>query len=163
MTRGEPMTLLAQRLPTFRIGVGASPDRLLIPRRGYVDVSVSRAKLWHPLRSFGCLFSILLLAWSASRTSLAQSSITLFNGAVPANPVEADPNAVTLGIKFWSNQAGDISGIRFYRGHDNSSGYTVRLYTAGGSLLAQGTAPNDACAVPCWEQVNFASPVSISA
>jgi hypothetical protein len=158
------MILITQRLRTFPFGVGAPVARLIMPRIGcHVGVSVSRAKLGRALRSFGCFFFILLLACSASRSSLAQSSITIFSGAVPANPVEADPNAVTLGVKFWSTQPGNVSGIRFFRGYSNSSGYTVQLFTAGGSLLAQGTASNDTCSVPCWEQVNFASPISISA
>ena len=90
-------------------------------------------------------------------------SISLFSGHTPSNPVEADYSAVTLGFKFYSTQAGSISGIRFYRGAKNSSGYVARLYTAGGTLLAQATLAADSCAVPCWEQANFASPVSIAA
>ena len=94
--------------------------------------------------------------------SLAQSTINIFGNAAPANPVVAD-NAVTLGLKFYSTQPGTISGIRFYRGHRNGNGYTVKLFSAGGSLLASAKTSNDTCTVPCWEQVNFASPVSIAA
>ena len=82
---------------------------------------------------------------------------------MPVNAEEADSSAVTLGVKFWSAQPGTVPGIRFYRGHTNNSGYTVRLYTAAGSLVAQATTAHDTCTVPCWEQVNFATPISISA
>src|SRR5215469_8657007 len=81
------------------------------------------------------LISSLLIACSASRLSLAQSTINIFGNVVPANPVVAD-NAVTLGLKFYSTQPGTISGIRFYRGNRNGNGYTVKLFSAGGSLLA---------------------------
>jgi hypothetical protein len=104
-----------------------------------------------------------MTACLATSAALAQSPVNIFGSAAPANAVEADPSAVTLGIKFWSTQPGLVSGVRFYRGHSNGSGYTVRLYTAAGSLLAQGTTAKDTCTVPCWEQVNFAAPVSISA
>ena len=94
---------------------------------------------------------------------VGRSPVNIFGNAVPANPVEADPNAVTFGVKFWTTQPGTVAGIRFYRGHSNNGGYTVRLYTAAGSLLAQATTSKDTCTVPCWEQVNFAAPIVISA
>ena len=115
------------------------------------------------LCNFGFLFSILVIACSGSQAALTQSTISMFGNAVPGNAAEADSNAVTLEVKFWSAQPGAVSGIRFYRGHTNKSGYTVRLYAAAGSLLAQGTTSHDTCTVPCWEQVNFAAPISISA
>jgi hypothetical protein len=107
------------------------------------------------------LAALLILGLLAGRASA--QSISLFTGQIPSNPVEADYSAVTLGLKFYSTQAGAISGIRFYRGAKNSSGYTARLYSAGGTLLAQAMLAADSCAVPCWEQADFASPVSIAA
>jgi hypothetical protein len=112
--------------------------------------------------SLGLLFLILALASSASRPSLAQSPLTIFGNSVPQTAVDPDTSAVTLGVKFWSTQAGTISGIRFYRGAENSNGYTVNLFTAGGSLLASSRTSQDTCAVPCWEQVNFAAPLSLA-
>jgi Domain of unknown function (DUF4082) len=90
-------------------------------------------------------------------------TISIFGNSVPQTPADPDTSAVTLGVKFWSTQAGTVSGIRFYRGAANSNGYTVKLFTAGGSLLASAKASTDTCRVPCWEQVNFASPVSLAA
>jgi hypothetical protein len=98
----------------------------------------------------------------ASATEAFSQTVTIFGNSVPANAVDPDTNAVTLGVKFWSTQAGTISGIRFYRGANNGSGYTVKLFTAGGSLVASAKAEKDTCAVPCWEQVNFASPISLA-
>jgi Domain of unknown function (DUF4082) len=106
------------------------------------------------------LAALLIVGLLTGRASA--QSISLFTGQTPSNPVEADYSAVTLGFKFYSTQPGTISGIRFYRGAKNSSGYTARLYSAGGTLLAQATLATDSCAVPCWEQANFASPVSIA-
>jgi len=95
-------------------------------------------------------------------TAWAQTPITIFGNAVPQNPVNAD-SAVTLGVKFYSTQAGTIAGIRFYRGHSDSNGYTVKLFSSSGTLLGSATAARDTCSVPCWEQINFASPISIAA
>jgi hypothetical protein len=163
--RGQPMPLMVQRLPIFGIGVGGSRHRKLSILRQVCDTGspVSPTKARRALSNFGPLFLMLLIACSASRASLAQSSVNVLGNATPANAVEADYSAVTLGVKLWSTKAGTISGIRFYRGARNSSGYTVKLFTAGASLLASAKTSTDTCAVPCWEQVNFASPVSLAA
>jgi hypothetical protein len=98
----------------------------------------------------------------AAQVSEAQT-VTLVGNAVPSTPVESDTAAVTLGVKFWSSQPGTIAGVRFYRGYKaSSSGYTVKLFSAGGTLLASARTAKDTCAVPCWEEVNFASPISIA-
>lgn len=92
-------------------------------------------------------------------------TFTIFGTTVPRNPAVTDDSAaVTLGVKFSSNQAGTVSGIRFYRGHRAASGgYVAKLFSASGTRLAQATANNDTCSIPCWEQVNFVSPISIAA
>jgi hypothetical protein len=100
----------------------------------------------------------MLLALPAA----AQAPVTIFATAKPINSVDPDPNAVTLGVKFFSTVGGTISGIRFYRAHNNTNGYTVKLFTTGGALLASARTAKDTCALPCWEQVSFAAPISIS-
>jgi hypothetical protein len=106
------------------------------------------------------LFCLSLAVFVSGGQASAQS-MNIFGNVVPANIVAADQKAVSLGVKFWSSQAGTISGVRFYRGAPNSEGYTVKLFAAGGSLLASARTSKDTCAVPCWEHVNFASPVSL--
>src|SRR5262249_1411900 len=59
--------------------------------------------------------------------------------------------------------AGTISGIRFYRAVRNPQGYVAKLYSAGGILLGSATTVQETGPVPGWQQVNFASPISISA
>lgn len=107
----------------------------------------------------------VLLACALLGRAQAQTPVTIFGTAVPHNPdITSDAAAVTLGVKFRSTQAGTIAGIRFYRAHRASSaGYTVKLFSSSGSRLAQATTTTDTCAIPCWEQVNFASPISIAA
>jgi hypothetical protein len=107
--------------------------------------------------------AVIVAAWvCAGQVSEAQT-VTLFGNAVPSTPVDNDTAAVTVGVKFWSSQPGTIAGIRFYRGHKaSSSGYTVKLFSASGTLLASAKTGKDTCAVPCWEEVNFASPISIA-
>jgi hypothetical protein len=99
---------------------------------------------------------------TAGPASFAQT-VSLFTGQTPAETATSDTKAVTLGVKFWSTQAGTVSGIRFYRGAASSGGYTVRLYSAGGTMLGQATLPHDTCTLPCWEEADFASPIPIAA
>lgn len=91
------------------------------------------------------------------------SAITIFDDATPKTPVVMDTGAITLGVKFLSAQPGKVLGIRFYRGATNRHGYVVKLFADGGRLLAATKTWKDTCVVPCWEQVNFASPVSLAA
>lgn len=142
------MKRLTRRLPTFGAGPGGVFNPGTLPRR--------------MLRDLGIIACVAVMACSASTASLAQTPITMFGNAIPHNPVNPD-SAVTLGVKFWSAQPGTIAGIRFYRGATNSNGYRVNLYNSGGTLLASARASKDTCAVPCWEEINFASPVSIAA
>ena len=77
--------------------------------------------------------------------------------------VAPDAGAVTLGIIFRSTQPGKVSGIRFFRGATSRDGYAVKLFAGNGSLLAAAKTWKDTCVVPCWEEVDFASPVPLAA
>src|SRR3954467_2795118 len=105
-------------------------------------------------------FSALIVA--AGSCAHGQT-VTLFGNSTPLTAVDPDTNAVTLGLKFYSTQAGSISGIRFYRAARNRNGYRVELFSVSGSLVAQATSTTDTCTIPCWEQINFAAPVPIAA
>jgi hypothetical protein len=113
--------------------------------------------LWVPL-----LVCLSLIAGFGDGPASAQT-ISIFGNATPSNPVEADYNAVTLGVKFWSSQAGTISAIRFYRGVTSPTGYVARLYSASGQILGSVTLSKGPGPVPGWQEAIFPSPISISA
>jgi len=94
----------------------------------------------------------------------AASSITgatIFGNTTPANPSQADAHAVELGVKFESSVAGDITGIRFYKGSGNTGTHVGYLWTDTGSLLASATFTNETASG--WQQVNLSTPVAITA
>lgn len=103
------------------------------------------------------------MASIGDRPAQAQTPVSIFGNAVPANAVEADYNAVTLGVKFWSSQAGTISAIRFYRGAKSPTGYVARLYSASGSLLGTVPLSTESGPVPGWQTAIFPTPIAISA
>ena len=83
------------------------------------------------------------------------------SSATPSVASENDPSAIEVGVKFRADSDGFISGIRFYKGANNTGTHIGNLWTSNGILLATATFTNEAASG--WQQVNFASPVQISA
>ena len=81
--------------------------------------------------------------------------------ATPGTITEADPSAVDLGVKFQASTSGTIVGIRFYKGPQNTGTHIGDLWSSSGTLLASATFTNETASG--WQQVNFSSPVSITA
>ena len=81
--------------------------------------------------------------------------------ATPTTPSAADTGAVTLGVKFKADVSGKITGIRFYKGTGNTGTHVGNLWSASGTQLASATFTNETASG--WQQVNFTTPVSITA
>jgi hypothetical protein len=81
--------------------------------------------------------------------------------SVPATPSASDTKAVEVGLKFRSDSAGYITGIRFYKGPSNTGTHAVSLWTSTGSLLARATATGESATG--WQQVSFDTPVAVAA
>jgi hypothetical protein len=67
---------------------------------------------------------------------------------------------VELGVKFRSDTAGYIAGIRFYKAGANSDTHIGNLWNNSGKLLA--TAKFTGESASGWQQVHFTTPVAIS-
>ena len=81
--------------------------------------------------------------------------------ATPAVAYYPDPNAVEVGVRFRSDINGFITGLRFYKGVQNTGTHVGHLWTASGTLLASVTFTGESASG--WQQRNFASPVAITA
>jgi hypothetical protein len=68
---------------------------------------------------------------------------------------------VELGVKFTATNDGSITGIRFFKVPDNSGTHTGTLWSSTGTVLATGTFTNES--TQGWEELDFSSPVSITA
>jgi len=88
--------------------------------------------------------------------------------AVPANPTGGtDPSipvrhaGVELGMRFTSDAAGLVAGVRFWKVRGDPSAHTGELWDSSGRLLAtaafSGETPSG------WQQVSFSAPVAIKA
>jgi hypothetical protein len=79
----------------------------------------------------------------------------------PAIVDSGDAQALGVGTQFTSDVSGTITGLRFYKAAGNTGTHTGSLWTAGGQLLATATFTNETASG--WQQVNFATPVAITA
>jgi hypothetical protein len=83
------------------------------------------------------------------------------DSTLPSTPDANDTNAVNVGIKFTAASNGWITGIRFYKGPQNTGTHVGSLWTSSGTLLGQVTFTNESAAG--WEQANFATPIAVTA
>ena len=64
-------------------------------------------------------------------------------------------------MKFTSSIAGNITGIRFYKGSQDIGTHTGHLWSATGTLLGSATFSGETASG--WQQVNLSAPVPITA
>jgi hypothetical protein len=66
-----------------------------------------------------------------------------------------------VGVKFTSDVAGAVTGVRFYKGSGNIGTHTGSLWSASGTRLATATFTNETSSG--WQTVTFSTPVQIAA
>jgi len=79
----------------------------------------------------------------------------------PATIDSADPGAVELGMKFRSDVAGYVTGLRFYKAAANTGVHIGNLWTTTGTQLATVTFSGETASG--WQQASFSTPVLIAA
>jgi WD40 repeat protein len=93
--------------------------------------------------------------------SASATTVSLFGSATPASADGGADNPVELGMRFTSSGAGQATGVRFYKSTANTGAHVGSLWSSTGTLLAQATFSGETASG--WQQVNFASPVSLVA
>ena len=78
---------------------------------------------------------------------------TLFNFRAPTVVDSADTAPTEVGVKFRSQLAGTITGLRFYKGAANTGTHIGSLWTASGSPLASATFSGETASG--WQQVEL--------
>ncbi len=92
----------------------------------------------------------------------SSAPLSLFSASsTPSFTSVGDPNSVELGMKFQSSTDGFITGISFYKGTQNTGTHVADLWSSTGTPLASATFTNETATG--WQQVNFATPVAITA
>ena len=150
---------------------------------GGVEVSVDGGSTWHPATGRGSW----TYSWTPStggNTTIrvratddsgniespgAQVAVKVVSRTCPCSiwdntftgPQDGDPNAIEVGTKFRSDTTGYVTGLRFYKTTGNTGTHIGRLWTAGGTQLAQATFSGESASG--WQQVSFGTPVAINA
>ncbi len=101
-----------------------------------------------------------LLTMSVANTPTSSFSIWPSTTTPTVSDGGAD-GSVELGVQFTSNANGSIAGIRFYKSAANVGPHVVNLWNSAGTLLATATSSNETASG--WQQVNFSSPVPVTA
>lgn len=106
-------------------------------------------------------------------TATAQVALTINNpaagpeqnlftaNATPAIVSTNDNQQVNLGMKFQADTAGWITGIRFYKGADNTGPHNGYLWTASGTLLGSVAFSNETASG--WQTATLTQQVAIAA
>jgi hypothetical protein len=81
--------------------------------------------------------------------------------SAPALAADPDTSPIELGVKFKSDVAGYVSGVRFYKGTGNGGTHTGTLWTGTGTALATATFTGESGTG--WQTALFPSPVAIEA
>jgi Domain of unknown function (DUF4082)/Fibronectin type III domain len=97
---------------------------------------------------------------SAASAAVTPSN-TIFDFGTPATADSGDVTAVTVGVKFTSDVAGHVTGIRFYKAATNTGTHVGSLFDATGNLLASATFSNETASG--WQYVTFANAVAVTA
>jgi hypothetical protein len=99
--------------------------------------------------------------WSFS-TASTQAPRTIFSAtSAPTTFATSDGSAVELGVKFRSDVDGVVTGVRFYKGTRTTGTHTGTLWSSTGTRLATATFTGETASG--WQQVNFSTPVAITA
>ena len=84
---------------------------------------------------------------------------TLLGNAIPPAQDLTYAGGVEVGLKFYSDVAGNITAIRFYKTQNNGGTHVGELWTISGQLLASATFMNETPSG--WQTVYLSSPVAI--
>lgn len=99
-------------------------------------------------------------AASGSKKAAPLASVqSLWSATTPPNTDSPDSTSVNVGMKFHTTAAGQILGVRFYKGPLNIGTHVGSLWSATGKLLSSVTFTNEAATG--WQAATFATPISI--
>ncbi len=99
---------------------------------------------------------------ATATTPVETCPCSIWQDGTPTGSSESnDPNAQTLGVRFQASSSGFITGVRFYKGPDDTGSHIGSLWTSAGTLLASGTFSGESASG--WQELDFSAPVAVTA
>jgi hypothetical protein len=111
-----------------------------------------------------CAVGLMALSYTASINAATTRTCPCTIWPATATPIlAADPDraSVEVGVKFYADTNGSISGLRFFKSATNTGTHVGSLWTSAGALIGRATFVNESASG--WQQVNFEAPVQINA
>jgi Domain of unknown function (DUF4082)/Fibronectin type III domain len=127
--------------------------------------AASTARIGNLTNGSGYRFTVKAVnAKGAGNESTPSASVTpgysIFDMGTPANDDVSDNGPVVLGLRFFADTNGSVTGARFYKGADNTGTHVAGVWNASGQLLTTGTFQNETATG--WQTVTFAQPAPIT-
>ena len=163
------MTASGGNLPySWSISDGSLPSGLILADSGIISGTPTEEGTFNftvqvtdssgPVEIIVKALSITISATTAECTS----NCTIWPSTAVPGLVDSGPDTpLELGVKFMSDVDGMITGIRFYKASANTGTHVANLWSSNGTRLATATFTGETASG--WQQVNFATPVPISA
>jgi len=105
---------------------------------------------------------LLVLACSFMPVANARAQVTIMKPTQkPAHVDTGDTNPVEVGVKFKADSSGYVTGLRFYKASANIGKHIGHIWSKSGALLGSATFTGESTSG--WQQVNFATPIAVSA
>jgi hypothetical protein len=102
------------------------------------------------------------IAVSVTARECGQTPCSIWDESVhPTVASNSDNNSTELGVKFRTEQAGFIKGVKFYKGVNNTGTHIGSLWTSAGVKLSSATFVNESATG--WQQASFAAPIPVNA
>jgi Domain of unknown function (DUF4082)/Bacterial Ig-like domain/Bacterial Ig domain len=79
----------------------------------------------------------------------------------PVQASSSDTSSVNLGVQFTASENGWITGIRFYKGANNTGTHVGSLWDSSGDLLGQVTFTDETATG--WQEADFPTPIAVTA
>jgi hypothetical protein len=180
-----PLAITAASLPTGTVSVaysatltasgGTLPYTWLVSSGGLpagLTLNSSSGAITGTPTTAGALSFTAKVTDAGSPVQTATKALSITMGPVPTAvsiwqsttvPGVADSgpdSAVELGVKFRSDVAGKINGIRFYKAIANTGTHVGNLWSSAGTKLATATFSGETASG--WQQVSFTTPVAIT-
>jgi hypothetical protein len=99
---------------------------------------------------------------AAQSTSPATTGYTIMKASATPTLVDSnDPAPVEVGVKFRADSNGYVTGLRFYKASTNVGTHVGHIWSGAGLLLGSATFTSETGSG--WQQVNFSTPIAVSA
>jgi hypothetical protein len=131
---------------------------LLTFRAARPAARTSTACFWPQLK---CWPRLLLTVLALTLGSTYTHATDLFGAGTPVVVDGGNPTPVVLGVKIFSDVAGQVLGCSFYKSAANTGTHVVSLWDATGKLLASKVATGETASGK--QTVLFSSPIPIAA